>query len=942
MSLADSEDESPAKNKRKRAGPAAARAKAPVKTPAAKKAATNSASAKGASANLPLVTPAAASRSSATANGNRNSSSSSSSGPHPASALSDNIFGLCHAGADTPMAGSTPASHNKPPLILAEGVQAMGQHDHDQFAWMQLGQRKDKAGRLHGQHPEANPRTLFVPPTVLKEQTPAMAQWWKFKADNLDTVLFFKVGKFYELFHMDADIGFKELDLIYMKGSKAHSGFPEVSYGKFSAQLVAKGYRVARVEQTETPEMLKDRNAGSKGPNDKVVAREMCCVMSKGTRTYCHLDDLTTLLESEGTDGASADSGASSILLCIKEGPAPASASGSEPESGSEAVVEFGLCSVDTILGTVLLAQFADDRNRTRLRAFLAKYTPQEVLLERSVSGSGSGDEQGVPSGAGAGWALGLGSSLGLPATSESTCGAVRLMAGPRCKIDLLMPGAEMLSAEKVCAVVSQGGYFSSSADVGAKGSSSEGGAASYPPVLRAVVDCLSSGATRLMLEAFGGCVWQLQRSLIDHEILSMGKFYGYVPPDLDCSGEVEHGSGEGVTGSNGNGNGVAGKGPEDLQSLLARQQPLGNNACSGLEGEGLEGNAPDCAGAGAGAVGAGSGATGALTMTLDAVSLANLEILYNNFDRTEKGSLWAYMNRTKTPFGRRLLREWIVRPLVRPRDIARRAAAVQELLGPLAIEANLVRQQLKGMPDLERLLARVHSNGIKGKRGGALFGGVHPDNRAIMYEQSVYNTRKIRDFADVLGGFEKLLGAVGIFNKAGSGSGSGSSGGEGGGVSVSSLLLRRAVKPPGAGAGAGTGAGAFSGASGDSATGGSFPAAKLQQLLKHFREVFDEKRAKQDGSIKPRPGVSKEYDAATANMSAIMGELEGYLREQKAAIGVSDLKFWGSGKDRYQIEVSSEGCTGGCARGCVLPSHFLTPNPSSPPLPSPSPSLHY
>lgn len=38
-----------------------------------------------------------------------------------------------------------------------------------------------------------------------------------------------QVGKFYELFHMDADIGFSELDLIYMKGAKAHSGFPEVN-----------------------------------------------------------------------------------------------------------------------------------------------------------------------------------------------------------------------------------------------------------------------------------------------------------------------------------------------------------------------------------------------------------------------------------------------------------------------------------------------------------------------------------------------------------------------------------------------------------------------------------------------------------------------------------------------------------------------------------------
>jgi DNA mismatch repair protein MSH6 len=29
---------------------------------------------------------------------------------------------------------------------------------------------------------------------------------------------------------MDADIAMSELDLIYMKGTKAHSGFPEVIY----------------------------------------------------------------------------------------------------------------------------------------------------------------------------------------------------------------------------------------------------------------------------------------------------------------------------------------------------------------------------------------------------------------------------------------------------------------------------------------------------------------------------------------------------------------------------------------------------------------------------------------------------------------------------------------------------------------------------------------
>ncbi|KAK8698003.1 hypothetical protein V6N13_114135 [Hibiscus sabdariffa] len=44
---------------------------------------------------------------------------------------------------------------------------------------------------------------------------------------HMDKVLFFKMGKFYELFEMDAHIGAKELNLQYMKGEQPHYGFPE-------------------------------------------------------------------------------------------------------------------------------------------------------------------------------------------------------------------------------------------------------------------------------------------------------------------------------------------------------------------------------------------------------------------------------------------------------------------------------------------------------------------------------------------------------------------------------------------------------------------------------------------------------------------------------------------------------------------------------------------
>ena len=42
-------------------------------------------------------------------------------------------------------------------------------------------------------HPDYNPRTLLVDKKFMSDQTPAMAQWWLLKAENMDTVLFFKV-----------------------------------------------------------------------------------------------------------------------------------------------------------------------------------------------------------------------------------------------------------------------------------------------------------------------------------------------------------------------------------------------------------------------------------------------------------------------------------------------------------------------------------------------------------------------------------------------------------------------------------------------------------------------------------------------------------------------------------------------------------------------------
>ena len=61
------------------------------------------------------------------------------------------------------------------------------------------------------------------------------------------------MGKFYELFHMDAVLAVEKCGLLYMKKEMAHCGFPEKAFERYADVLVNMGIKVARIEQTETP-----------------------------------------------------------------------------------------------------------------------------------------------------------------------------------------------------------------------------------------------------------------------------------------------------------------------------------------------------------------------------------------------------------------------------------------------------------------------------------------------------------------------------------------------------------------------------------------------------------------------------------------------------------------------------------------------------------------
>lgn len=230
-----------------------------------------------------------------------------------------------------------------------------GNWPHLKFPFLQPDKIMDKQKRRPND-PEYDRRTLYVPQDFRNQCSPAMRQWWDLKSEHFDCVLFFKVGKFYELYHMDAVLGVNELSLSLMRGEFAHSGFPEIAYGRFSTILVQKGYKVARVEQMETPDMMAERmkNTPRRGTKlDKVVQREVCQVATKGTISHNVMD------------GDAVDPQANYLLaLTEKEG-------------------SFGICFIDASIGTFHIGQFEDDKYLSRLRTLFSHCSPVEILYEK-------------------------------------------------------------------------------------------------------------------------------------------------------------------------------------------------------------------------------------------------------------------------------------------------------------------------------------------------------------------------------------------------------------------------------------------------------------------------------------------------------------------------------------------------------------------------------
>ena len=94
-------------------------------------------------------------------------------------------------------------------------------------------------------------------------------------------------------------------------------------------------------------------------------------------------------------------------------------------------------------------------------------------------------------------------------------------------------------------------------------------------------------------------------------------------------------------------------------------------------------------------------------TMPLDAQTLRNLELVASSATGTTEGSLVAILDKTRSPMGARLLRNWLVRPLRSLKPILERQLVVEVFLNSRTLRTTL-RDTLKGIGDLERISVRI------------------------------------------------------------------------------------------------------------------------------------------------------------------------------------------------------------------------------------------
>lgn len=219
------------------------------------------------------------------------------------------------------------------------------------FSWLEPGHVRDAHGRPES-HPDHDKRTLRVPPHL--KLSSSQQQYWDLKKRYRDVILFIRIGSFHELYGEDAEVGARELGwkmTFSGVGNCKQVGCPSSNVDAAVSALVAKGYKVAKIEQMETAQQAKQRA----GQNNACIRRELVTAHSPETIT-------------EGcVDGAVLPATAVHVLaLC-------------------ESTNEIGFAFLEAAAGRAFVGAIPNESDKSSLVVLLAQVEPSEALFPKQT-----------------------------------------------------------------------------------------------------------------------------------------------------------------------------------------------------------------------------------------------------------------------------------------------------------------------------------------------------------------------------------------------------------------------------------------------------------------------------------------------------------------------------------------------------------------------------
>ena len=181
----------------------------------------------------------------------------------------------------------------------------------------------------------------------LEEETPMMQQYISIKKEHPDSILFFRMGDFYEMFNEDAEIASRVLEIALTSRNKNKTnptpmcGIPHHSSKSYIAKLIKSGKKVAICEQTEDPKFTKG-----------LVKREVVRVVTPGTI----LDD--NLLDPKQNH----------FLVSL--------------HSNTKG---WGFAALDITTGLFKVTELYGDNRESLLQDEIEKFDPKEIILSENL-----------------------------------------------------------------------------------------------------------------------------------------------------------------------------------------------------------------------------------------------------------------------------------------------------------------------------------------------------------------------------------------------------------------------------------------------------------------------------------------------------------------------------------------------------------------------------